>query len=57
MSEPDQAISHLGQDLRSVLEDPESAGSNIGALRMTYTVLGLLIKTIVYWAPKPYSNY
>ena len=30
---------------------------NIEALTITYTILGFLIIVMVYYAPKPYSNY
>ena len=35
----------------------QGSGFNVGAEIITNTILGFLIINIVYWAPKPYSNY
>ena len=45
------------QPTRHPLQMEASPKPNMGALIITYTILGFLIKSIVYWAPKPSSYF
>ena len=56
------AIAHHGRigemkKSRDINNPSQTAGTNLGAEKITFTILGgFLIMIIALWAPKPYSN-